>query len=127
MPDCDLVLLGADSIGDAGVVNKIGSASLAEPAHRMGKPVYVISDETKILPPGFPQHIRDDRPADEVWRAPAGVRVWNRYFETIPMDWVTAVVTEVVDAGNQGDVLGEGDRQGALAPPLRTRSFLRLS
>ena len=94
MPDCDLVLLGADSIGDDGVVNKIGSAALAEPAHRMGKPVYVISDETKILPPGFPQHIRDERPAEEVWRAPAGVRVWNRYFETVPMDWVTAVVTE---------------------------------
>ena len=94
MPDCDMVLLGADSIGDAGVVNKIGSAALAGPAHRMGKPVYVISDESKILPPGFPQHIRDDRPAEEVWRAPGGVRVWNRYFETIPLEWITAVVTE---------------------------------
>jgi len=92
--DCDMVLLGADSIGDAGVVNKIGSSALAEPAHRLGVPVHVISDETKILPPGFPQHIRDDRPSEEVWRAPAGVRVWNRYFETIPLDWVTSVVTE---------------------------------
>lgn len=95
MPDCDMVLLGADSIGDAGVVNKIGSVSLAEPAHRLGVPVHVISDETKILPPGFPQHLRDDRPGEEVWKAPAGVRVWNRYFESLPLEWVTSVVTEV--------------------------------
>jgi ribose 1,5-bisphosphate isomerase len=92
--DCDMVLLGADSIGDAGIVNKIGSASLAEPAHRLGVPVHVISDETKILPLGFPQHLRDDRPGEEVWRAPAGVRVWNRYFESLPLEWVTSVVTE---------------------------------
>jgi translation initiation factor 2B subunit (eIF-2B alpha/beta/delta family) len=94
VPDCDMVLLGADSIGDAGVVNKIGSAALAEPAHRLGIPVHVISDETKILPPGFPQHTRDDRPGEEVWRARVGVRVWNRYFEAIPLEWVTSVVTE---------------------------------
>jgi translation initiation factor 2B subunit (eIF-2B alpha/beta/delta family) len=95
LPDCHAVLLGADSIGDGGVVNKIGSAALAEPAHRLGLPVFVLSDETKILPPGFPQHLRDDRPGEEVWRAPAaGVRVWNRYFETVPLAWVTSVVTE---------------------------------
>jgi len=94
LPDCDMVLLGADSIGDAGVVNKIGSASLAEPAHRLGVPVHVLSDETKILPPGFPQHLKDDRPGEEVWRAPGGVRVWNRYFEALPLEWVTSVVTE---------------------------------
>ncbi len=94
LPDCDMVLLGADSIGDEGVVNKIGSSALAESAHRLGVPVHVISDETKILPPGFPQHIQDDRPAEEVWKAPAGIRVWNRYFETIPQQWITSVVTE---------------------------------
>ena len=94
LPDCDMVLLGADSIGDKGVVNKIGSSAVAEPAHRLGVPVHVISDETKSLPPGFPQHTRDDRPPEEVWKAPAGVRVWNRYFETVPLDWITSVVTE---------------------------------
>ncbi len=92
--DADLVLLGADSIGDSGVINKIGSAALADAAARLGVPVLVVADETKILPPGFPQHVADDRPADEVWRAPAGVRVWNRYFETVPLERVSQVVTE---------------------------------
>ncbi len=54
----------------------------------------VVSDETKILPIGFPQHLTDDRPPEEVWRAPAGVRVWNQYFESFELERVTMVVTE---------------------------------
>ena len=87
-------LLGADSIGDLGVVNKIGSAGLVDAAIRRGVPVMVVSDETKILPTGFPQHLTDDRPPEEVWRAPAGVRVWNQYFESFELERVTMVVTE---------------------------------
>ncbi len=94
MGECDTVLLGADSIGDLGVVNKIGSAGLVDAALRHEVPVMVVSDETKILPTGFPQHLSDDRPSEEVWRAPAGVRVWNRYFEAFELERVTTVVTE---------------------------------
>jgi translation initiation factor 2B subunit (eIF-2B alpha/beta/delta family) len=91
---CDTVLLGADSIGDLGVVNKIGSAALAYAARGSGVPVYVLADRTKVLPRGFVQALDDDRPASEVWDAPAGVRVWNRYFEALPTSVVTAFVSE---------------------------------
>jgi ribose 1,5-bisphosphate isomerase len=91
---CDIVLLGADSIGDLGVVNKIGSAGLVDAAIRQGVPVMVVADETKILPTGFPQHLTDDRPPEEVWKAPAGVRVWNQYFEPVELELATMVVTE---------------------------------
>ena len=94
MGECDIMLLGADSIGDLGVVNKIGSAGLVDASIRRGVPVMVVSDETKILPIGFPQHLTDDRPPEEVWRAPAGVRVWNQYFESFELEHVTMVVTE---------------------------------
>jgi translation initiation factor 2B subunit (eIF-2B alpha/beta/delta family) len=94
VPQCDVVLFGADSLGDRGVVNKIGSAALAHAADAAGVPVYVLCDGTKILPPGFPQIVEDDRPAAEVWKAPAGVTVWNRYFEVVPLGLVTGVVTE---------------------------------
>ncbi|HIF23552.1 MAG TPA: hypothetical protein EYQ27_17000 [Gemmatimonadetes bacterium] len=94
MGGCETVLLGADSIGDLGFVNKIGSAGLVAAAARNSVPVVVVSDETKILPNGFPQHLADDRPSDEVWGAPAGVQVWNRYFEAVELELVTAVVTE---------------------------------
>ncbi len=90
----DHVLLGADSVGDRGVVNKIGSAALAREARARGIPVHVVADATKLLPTGFPQPLDDDRPAHEVWEAPAGVRVWNRYFEALPLEAVDGLVTE---------------------------------
>ena len=114
MGECDTVLLGADSIGDLGVVNKIGSAGLVDAAIRRGVPVMVVSDETKILPTGFPQHLTDDRPPEEVWRAPAGVRVWNRYFEPFELERVTMVVTES-DALTPAEV--EELREGIVLPP----------
>ena len=90
----DRVLVGADSVGDRGVVNKIGSAAVVAAAREAGIPVYLTADRTKLLPPGFPQPVDDDRPAEEVWRAPHGVRVWNRYFEAVPLDRMDGVVTE---------------------------------
>lgn len=92
--DCAAVLLGADSIGDLGAVNKLGSLAAALAARRADVPVVVVADTTKILPPGFPQHLVDDRPVDQVWQAPRGVAVWNRYFEAVPLDLLTSVVTE---------------------------------
>lgn len=93
VPECDAVMFGADSIGDRGIVNKIGSAMIAQIACASRVPVYVLADETKILPRGFPQVLEDDRPAHEVWSAPEGVVVWNRYFELTPLEYVTAFVT----------------------------------
>lgn len=90
----DVVLLGADSVGDRGVVNKIGSRALAILADRAGKPVVVTADTTKLLPPGFPQRVDDDRPPEEVWSAPGDATVWNHYFEHVPTALVSVLVTE---------------------------------
>lgn len=90
----DLVLLGADSVGDSGVVNKIGSLGLALGARDRAIPVWVAADRSKWLPTGFPQRVADDRPAEEVWRGARGVRVWNRYFETLAPDLVQCVITD---------------------------------
>jgi ribose 1,5-bisphosphate isomerase len=92
--DCAAVLLGADSIGDRGVVNKVGSLPVALGALRADVPVLVAADVTKILPPGFPQPLDDDRPGDQLWAAPEGVAVWNRYFEAVPLAAVDVVVTD---------------------------------
>jgi translation initiation factor 2B subunit (eIF-2B alpha/beta/delta family) len=94
VPDSDLLLLGADSVGDLGVVNKLGSRGAARAARAAGVPVVVSTDTTKILPPGFPQLVADDRPGAEVMPPRPGVAVWNRYFEAVPLGDVTWVVTE---------------------------------
>ena len=91
---CGAVLLGADSIGDAGVVNKIGSAAAARAGAFHRVPVFVVTDSSKLLPPGFRQVVDDDRPADRVWSEPGAVGVWNRYFEVVPGELITKVVLE---------------------------------
>jgi len=58
--ECDAVLIGADSIGDQRVVNKIGSAGLSQTAAAVGVPVSVLADETTVLPLGFLQMLEDD-------------------------------------------------------------------
>ena len=58
--------------------------------------------------------MHDDRPADEVWRAPAGVRVWNRYFEVVPADAVSLIVTDEDDL-SPGEALEI--RGGLWVPP----------
>lgn len=93
--ECDIVVLGTDAVGDDGVVNKIGSAALTRAARDAGAGVYVLADQTKLLPRGYPQIIDEPRPDSEVWDdAPAGVTVWNRYFEVVPLERVTGIVTE---------------------------------
>ena len=111
--ECDLVLVGADSIGDAGLVNKIGTAPAVDAAVRLGVPVHVLTDESKILPRGFPQPLDDDRPPEEVARELPGVRIWNRYFEAVELARVTAVVTENATLTHHGV---EALRRGLTVP-----------
>ena len=93
--DCDVVLVGADSIGDLGIVNKIGTRAAALLARRAGVPMYALADSTKLLPTGWPQELDDTRASGEVWPdAPASVTIWNRYFEATPLAYLDGVVTE---------------------------------
>lgn len=94
VPGCRAVVLGADSVGDRGIVNKLGSHPLALAARAAGVPVWVVTDGTKFLPPGFPQPLDDDRPAEEVGRPHPRARVWNRYFELLPFELVECLITE---------------------------------
>jgi translation initiation factor 2B subunit (eIF-2B alpha/beta/delta family) len=122
--DCDAVLLGADSVGDRGIVNKIGSAGLIRAAGSREVPVWVVTDDSKLLPPGFPQPLDDDRPAEEVWRGASGVRVWNRYFEVVPLSWVSRIIT---GAGSASPEEIEAERAGLDVPPELARWAARRS
>lgn len=115
----DLVFMGADSLGDHGVVNKVGSLPLALAARDAGVPLYVLVDRTKLLPPGFPQTVADDRPEEEVWKGRRGIRVWNRYFEIVPSALITEIVTE------DGSLPPEGiqDLRNRIPVPSELRSW----
>lgn len=93
---CDLVLVGADSIGDLGVVNKIGTRPAAWAARSAGVPIYALADTSKLLPTGYTHSIDGARPRTEVWPgAPVDIRLWNQYFEPTPLSLFSGIVTEL--------------------------------
>lgn len=93
--DSDVVIVGADSVGDLGIANKIGTRPVALAARRCGVPIYALADSTKLLPVGRAQRLDDQRPAGEVWSdAPGGVVVFNQYFEATPLGFFDGVVME---------------------------------
>ncbi len=92
------VLVGADTVlRDGAVVNKIGSYGLALAAKAADKPFHVACETLKFDArhdaaswPGSPA--MNPR---EVWEnPPERIEVVNRYFEAVPANLVTAIVTE---------------------------------
>ena len=92
----DMALVGADSITVRGVVNKLGTTSLALACRHAGMPCYVVADHHKWFPagaaaPAFSQ----PKPEAEVWSTPpTGVTIWNAYFECTPMTLFSGTVGE---------------------------------
>lgn len=90
-----LVILGADAVTSEGIVNKIGSTAIALSARSLQRPVYIVADSTKFLPSMYKLLTEDMHSQHEVWPdAPDQVLIFNRYFETTPLDLFAAIVTE---------------------------------
>lgn len=120
----DAVLVGADAVAPAWVMNKSGTFMLAAAAALRGVPVYVLATRDKFVAEPIAQRlvIRDERP-EEIWEtAPDGVEVRNPYFERIPADLVSAVVTDV-------GVLGTGmlaDACASAVEPAAVEALIEL-
>jgi ribose 1,5-bisphosphate isomerase len=92
----DLVLIGADGIACDGVVNKIGTTGVALAARTSGVPCYVLAGRQKWFPLALSAStVGEPKPPDEVWPdPPAGVRLWNAYFECTPLDLFRGFIGE---------------------------------
>jgi translation initiation factor 2B subunit (eIF-2B alpha/beta/delta family) len=92
----DMVLVGADSITIYGVVNKLGTTSLALACRHAGIPCYVVADHHKWFPAGAAAAAFSQlKPEAEVWpNPPTGVTIWNAYFECTPMTLFSGIVGE---------------------------------
>ena len=104
----DAVLVGADAIASFWFLNKSGTRMLAAAATQQGVPVYVAATRDKFAGPELAARlvVRNGEPG-EVWaEPPAGVDVRNPYFESTPLDLVTAVISDigVLGAGMIPDV-----------------------
>ena len=92
------VLLGADTISAAGVVNGVGSYQVAVLAARHDVPVYILADTLKFdATPRDRQFDVEDRDRGEL-AEPADlgqtVSIMNPHFDITPLELFTGVVTE---------------------------------
>lgn len=94
--DAGLVMVGADCLSPLGLVNKVGTYGLALAARERRVPFYALCSTDKLLGLKMVEAFRILRKdAREVWpHAPEGVEVVNFYFDTTPLDLLTAIVTE---------------------------------
>jgi translation initiation factor 2B subunit (eIF-2B alpha/beta/delta family) len=94
--DADVVLVGADSVGADGLVNKMGTLGLALAAKAAGRPLYACCTTDKLLPAGYGRRIRIvEQDPQEVWESPpAGILVSNRYFDVTPLEHIGGLITE---------------------------------
>jgi translation initiation factor 2B subunit (eIF-2B alpha/beta/delta family) len=92
----DAVVVGADAVGPEWFLNKSGTRMLATAATQQGIPVYVLATRDKFVNARLAGRLTlREGDADELWPAPPpGIVVRNPYFEAIPLDLVSAVVSD---------------------------------
>jgi len=90
----DKVFLGADAILKNGIVNKIGSETIAKLAEDEKIPVYIIADSWK----SYPKKIKlEERDFHEVWKKipkRSKIKIENPAFEFVPKKFIKEIVTE---------------------------------
>jgi translation initiation factor 2B subunit (eIF-2B alpha/beta/delta family) len=110
LDEASAVVLGADAVAADYWINKVGSFGLAAAAWHRGVPVYVVAGRHKLAPAVLAKRLLlDDGPSAELGVMGA-FTVRNPYFERIPIDLATLVLTEagrlapaeVELAGNRG-------------------------
>jgi eIF-2B alpha/beta/delta-like uncharacterized protein len=95
------IIVGADRIVQDGVVNKIGTFSVAVLAHEHGIPFYVAAPTSTFdMAHKAADVIIEERKPEEVTHvcslpiAPDGIAVMNPAFDVTPLKYVSAIICE---------------------------------
>jgi len=87
----NLVLLGADAILKKGIINKIGSETIAILAKKNKIPVYILADSWKF----FPENIKmEERDFNEIWNTTRKIKIKNPAFEFVPKKYINGIISE---------------------------------
>lgn len=101
IPECDAVLLGADSLlRDLHVVNKVGTLSLALASREFGVPCYIAMEVLKVELEGNEVPLEEERRDPE--ELAEGVSVRNFYFERVPAQLFAPMITDAGVLDPQG-------------------------
>lgn len=90
----DVVIVGADSVGIEGVVNKLGTMALAAAARYFRTPIYSVFDSAKLVPPGTKTDIVEKNPLEVADISHDNIKVYNVYFDCTPLELFTGLITE---------------------------------
>lgn len=97
LAEADLLLVGADSATERGVIHKVGTSALAALAKERGIPRYALATSQKLLPERFLlpswNETRDAREVLLKTAAPS-LTVLNRPFDRTPWSRLSALITE---------------------------------
>ncbi len=88
------LVVGADAISPAGLVNKVGTATLARAAMERELPVIAVCISHKLLPWPRWSLQREGDPREIATDSPAGLSVANPYFDVTPLTFFDLVITE---------------------------------
>lgn len=114
------VIVGSDRIVQDGVVNKIGTYSVAVLAHEHSLPFYVAAPKSTFdLIHKSSDIIIEERQPEEVTHigsqqiAPSGINVFNPAFDITPLKYVSAIIceTQVYYSKDYGKFTEEGKSQ----------------
>jgi len=96
IPD-SVVIVGADACLPSGVVNKVGTRTLAMLANIHNVPCYALCSQEKFLPEKGAASFRivAQAPEEILPEKITGVTVINRYFDITPLYWFDRLVTDL--------------------------------
>jgi ribose 1,5-bisphosphate isomerase len=98
LPQCHVVVVGADSIlANGDILNKAGTALLAWAAHGHKIPFYVLCETLKISPQSWSgdlAQLEEKEPTEVLEQHIQGVNIRNFYFDRTLSKLVTGVITE---------------------------------
>ncbi len=91
--ECDMVLVGADSISEKSFVNKVGTYSLSLLAEELGIPFYVASEKTKFISEKWRKSHKHRADPEEVFSGKMkNVKIENPYFEEVPLSYCKKII-----------------------------------
>jgi len=95
VPLADALVVGADALGPSAFINKVGTRALCALAASAGVPVYVLAGREKVLDESaFGGLFLKDGDSGEVWAGKQALIARNPYFERVPLELVSTVVTD---------------------------------
>ncbi len=92
-----VVMVGADACLPSGIVNKVGTRTLATLANIHNVPCYALCGQEKFLPEKWAAGFRivNQAPEEILPEEIPGVTVVNRYFDITPLYWFDRIVTDL--------------------------------